>query len=506
VRRQIQVDLAAVPRIPLADGTLSDDAPTPVPTPLPSAPDASVPAPPTDVSARAWRALAVASFGTVLVGFNSTATNIAITDIRDGFGATASQVGWGVAGYFIGTAAFLPLAGRLADRVGRKRIFQIGLVLFGVSSLLSAAAPTIWTLNAARVMQAVGGAAVLPSSLALALPLFPENRRTTAVGMWSAAGPLAAGIAPGLAALILAAGGWRMVYFVSAPISVVMFVMALRTLEEQPTPPVTSRLDILGAAAGTIAVAAIVAAVMQGGDTWGYASPVTISVSALGVAALAVFITNSARHPAPLLNLALFRRRGVWVTNLANSLISITSMSIWFVWPTFLRDMWGYSAIGVGLGVTVGPVAAGASTVVASRIGDRVGRIALCRLGAAISLLAVAWQFSRLGVEANYWLDFAPGPILYGIGWGMSTPILNSIALSSVDEEFFGETNGLFNTLRYAAAALGTGAMFALLPVTSGVGALAYYDRTLLFYVVVGLAACASLWIPMNERKVRTPR
>ena len=309
-----------------------------------------------------------------------------------------------------------------------------------------------------------------------------------------------------IAAVILAAGGWRMVYFVSAPVAALMFVMALRTLEEQPTAPVTSRLDVLGAVAGTIAVAAIVAAIMQGGDTWGYGSPVTISMASVGVVALVVFITNSARHPAPLLNLGLFRSRGVWVTNLANFLISITSLSIWFVWPTFLRDMWGYSAIGVGLGVTVGPIAAGTSTVLASRIADRVGRVALCRLGSAICVLAVAWQFSRLGAEVNYWLDFAPGPILYGIGWGMSTPILNSLALSAVDDEYFGETNGLFNTLRYAAAALGTGAMFALLPVTEGVAALEYYDRTLLFYVMVGLAAFASLWIPMNEGRTRTRR
>ena len=98
----------------------------------------------------------------------------------------------------------MPLAGRLADRIGRKRIFQLGLLAFALSAFFSATAGTVITLNLSRVLQAFAGAAILPSSLALVLPLFPESRRTTAVGLWSAAGPLGAGVAPGVAALILA--------------------------------------------------------------------------------------------------------------------------------------------------------------------------------------------------------------------------------------------------------------------------------------------------------------
>ncbi|MDG2112992.1 MAG: MFS transporter, partial [Actinomycetota bacterium] len=278
MRLEFPVDLAAVPRIPRADGLLEEAEPR-----APSAPEA--------VSGRAWRALVVASLGTVLVGFNSTATNIALDDIKAGFvGATAAEVGWGVAGYFIGTAAFLPLGGRLADRLGRKRMFQAGLVLFAMSAVLSAAAPTVWTLNLARVLQAIAGAAILPSSLSLVLPLFPASRRTTAVGMWSAAGPLAAAVAPVAAALILSAGGWRLVYFVSAPVAALMFLLAHVVLDELPPPPVRQRLDIVGAVAGTIAVASVVAAVMQGGTQWGLTSTTTITVGTVGLIAVVVFV------------------------------------------------------------------------------------------------------------------------------------------------------------------------------------------------------------------------
>ena len=193
MRRQIPVVLSAVREIaPIGDSNVAANQ-----ADMPTSGSKLQP-----VSPRAWRALWVASLATVLVGFNSTATNIALDDIQRGFtGASAADIGWGVAGFFIGTAAFLPLAGRLADRIGRKRIFQLGLLLFAVSAFFSATAGTVITLNLSRVLQAFAGAAILPSSLALVLPLFPESRRTSAVGLWSAAGPLGAGIAPGVAAV-----------------------------------------------------------------------------------------------------------------------------------------------------------------------------------------------------------------------------------------------------------------------------------------------------------------
>lgn len=450
------------------------------------------------VSGRAWRALTVASLGTVLVGFNSTATNIALDSIRQSFdGATAADVGWGIAGYMIGTAAFLPLAGRLADRIGRKRIFQTGLALFALSAVASAFAPTVWTLNLARVLQAIGGAAILPASLSLVLPLFPESRRTSAVGLWSAAGPLAAGIAPGLSALLLGTVGWRFLYFVSAPVAALMFFVAWRLLTELSPPEVKHRLDVTGAAAGTIGLAALVTAIMQGGRVWGWTSPVTLVVTAVGAGAFAWFIVNSLRHPEPLLNLHLLRGRGVWVTQLANFLVGISSQSIWLIWPLFMFNFWGYSEFQVGFGVTVGPIVAGASTVFFSRLGERWNAIALCRTGAAIQVIAIGWQVVRLGTEADYFREMAPTIALFGLGWGMCVPLLNSVALAWVDDSYFGEISGLFNTLRYAASAIGIAGLFALLKEEAG--SIIYYQRGLAFFLVFAIIAFVSLWIPIGR-------
>ncbi len=443
----------------------------------------------------------MASLGTVLVGFNSTATNIALNAIQSSYpGATAADVGWGIAGFMIGLAAFLPLAGRLADRVGRKFIFQLGLVLFGLSAVASALAPTVLTLNLARVLQALGGAAILPSSLSLVLPLFPESRHPTAVGLWSAAGPLSAAMAPGLSAFLLGTLGWRVLYLATAPIALVMFIVAWRVLSELPPPATTHRLDVVGAAAGTVGLAALVTAIMQGGRVWGWTSPVTLAVAAVGVIAFAWFIVNSLHHREPLLNLHLLRRPGVWVTQLANFFVSISSLPIWMVWPLFMQKFWGYSESQVGLAVTVGPIVAGTSTVFFTRLGERWNPIALCRTGAAIQAVAIGWQMMRLGAQVDYLGEMAPTIVLFGLGWGMCIPLLNSVALAWVDEIYFGEISGLFNTLRYAAAAFGTAGVFALLKEELG---LVYYRNVLAFFFVCAVAAFVSLWIPIGRRAAR---
>ncbi|WP_419916681.1 MFS transporter [Candidatus Poriferisodalis sp.] len=437
--------------------------------------------------------------GTVLVGFNSTASNLALAPIRDSFaGATASDVGWGVAGFMIFTAASLPLAGRLADRIGRKRIFQIGLAMFVLSAVFSAVAPTVWTLNGARVIQGIAGAAILPSSLSLVLPLFPESRRTTAVGLWSASGPLAAAIAPQVSGLLLAAAGWRVLYFVSAPVAALLFVLGLRMLTELPTPPTRQRLDIMGATACTVALLAIVTPLLQGKE-WGFLSFRALVLVGVGVIALSVFIANSLRHPEPLLNLHLFRRRGVWVTQLSNFLVGLSSQSLWLLWPLFLRGVWNYDFAAVGLALTIAPITAGISTILFSRLGERWPAIRFCQAGAALQIASVGWLVLTLGIQPNYWFVMAPSICMFGTGWGMCVPLLNSVALKAVSEKYFGEISGLFNTLRYASAAIGIGVLFALLTDDSGPDSLIYYQQVAVFFLVAASVAFLSLWIPIGR-------
>lgn len=446
----------------------------------------------TSVSSRAWRALAVGSAGYVLFGFNSTATNLAFGSIADTFsGVSESTVSWVASGYFIASAAFLPLGGRLADRVGRRRIFNVGLAIFALSAVLSATAPTVWVLIGARVAQAVGGALVIPASLSMALPEFPSARRSSAVATWAAAGPLSAAIAPSGAAALLEATSWRWVYLVSAPVALAALGLSYLFVAESSGDDDDGRLDFVGTAVAVAAVALLIVGISQG-TSWGWTSPLTsiVIVGALGLGAL--FLRRSLHHPTPLLNLSLFRIPEVLVANLANFAMSVTSLSIWLIWPLWLGRVWDYSTAQVGLAITIGPVVAGPAALFGGRLADRYGQRWLMIIGTAISTSAVTWSFFRFSSEPNYLVDFMPVVAGFGFGWGLSNPSMNSWALSSVPQAVFGEVNAAFNTIRNFGAAIGTAGAIAIVGSADRPDAIDAYARANLFFAVwVGLSFVA---------------
>ncbi len=418
---------------------------------------------PADVSTRAWRALAVGSAGYVLFGFNATATNLSFAAIADDFdGVSETVVAWVAAGYFIASAAFLPLGGRLADRLGRRRVFNAGLIGFTLTALISAAAPTIWILIAARSLQAVAAALVIPSSLSMALPEFPQHRRSSAVATWAAAGPLSAAIAPSAAAALLEVSSWRVVYFVTAPVALVTLALSLRFVARSRADEVEGRLDVAGTVLATLAIGLLVLSISQG-RVWGWTSAATIGAAAASVVLGVAFLRRSLRHPTPLLNLSLFRVPQVAAANLANLAMSTTSLSIWLVWPLFLGRVWDYSNGRIGLAITAGPICAGPASLIGGRLADRYGQRWLMIGGSALATGAVLWSWWRLGAEPNYVRDLLPSIMAFGTGWGLSNPSMNSWALARVDQDVYGEVNASFNTIRNLGGAIGVSIAVAII-------------------------------------------
>ncbi len=464
----------------------------------------ATPAAPTAAPAvprRAWRALAVGAAGYVLFGFNSTATNLAFDAIADDFdGVSATIVAWVASGYFIASAAFLPLAGRLADRLGRRRVFNAGLLGFVATAVVSALAPTVWILIAARTLQAVAAALVIPSSLSMALPEFPAERRPSAVATWAAAGPLSAAIAPSAAAALLEVSSWRVVYFVSAPAALLAFLLSLRFVAPSRAEEVEGRLDLAGTVLATLAIGGLILSISQG-SSWGWTAPATIGSIAASILLGLVFLVRSSRHPTPLLNLSLFRLPEVAAANLANLAMSITSLSIWLVWPLFLGRVWDYSNGRIGLAITAGPLCAGPASLLGGRLADRFGQRWLMIGGSALATLAVLWSWWRLGAEPDYVRDLLPSVALFGIGWGLSNPSMNSWALSRVPQEVYGEVNASFNTIRNLGAAIGVSIAVAIIGPEDRADVIAAYARANLFFagsvamscltIVVGVALVA---------------
>lgn len=465
-------------------------------------PMASTKSPPEEaISPAAWRALAIGAAGFVLVGFNGTATNLAFGDIIETFSRTPeTTIAFVSSGYLIGTAAFMPLAGRIADRRGRRRIFMIGVAIFGISALLSALAPNVWILVAARVLQSVGGALVIPASLSMALPLFPASRRSGAVAAWAAAGPISAGMAPTISAAVLQISSWRWLYLLSAPISLVVLLLGSRHLQEVATAPAKDRLDYLGAVLGTMGIALFVFGVGKGQD-WGWSSLIIVGCFVVSILSIAAFFTQSARHPQPLIDFSLFSSRQVWVANLANTLVSVTSLSIWLVWPLYLQRLWDYSSLQIGLALTAGPVAASLMTLLGGRIADRVGHRIPIQVGSVIMVAAVGWCWFMLSEDGTYVTSFLPGIAMFGTGWGLSSPTMNSFALDAVPEESWGSMNAAFNTLRNVAGAVGVAAVVAFIGDSDRLDIVAAFDRTFAFlFVFTALGAACVLLLYPNKK------
>jgi len=246
----------------------------------------------------------------------------------------------------------------LADRIGRRKVFFAGVVIFTVSSALAGTAPTAGLLIGARVIQAVGAAALLPSSLALVLGEFPREKRATAVGIWGAVGALAAATGPTLGALIIDAASWRLAFFVNLPIGALTIFLGSRLLRESKDPDAAQRQDLLGIPLLIAGVGALALGIVQS-DEWGWGGTRTLAAFAASAVILPLFILRSATYHSPALDLTLFRNRNFRMANLATASFGIAFAAMFLGTVLFLTNVWQYSILQAGLLIAPGPFIAG---------------------------------------------------------------------------------------------------------------------------------------------------
>lgn len=444
------------------------------------------------VPSGSWAALSLAALAFSIVMFNVTGTNIAFSSIAETFeGASRSSLSWALSGYSITLATFMVLAGRMADRVGRRRVFFIGVSVFLCGSLLSALAPRAGVFVAGRIVQGLGGSLAVPSSLALVLPGFPASRRTTAVATWTASGSTGAAIAPSLSAFIVHGLGWRYIYLISAPIVGFVLVVGRRWLIETKTQTPTDRIDLVGVPMGTAAIGLFAVAIVQG-PKWGWTSFPILGCVAGAALLIPLFVVRSLRHSAPLLDLRLFKVRNVWTASLANVFLSMMGQSIWLVWPLFLTGIWGYSLLDAGLAITPAPVCSAVTGLISGRMADRYGPRLLISVGSLLPILVMLWITFRFTSEPAYWTTFFPAVVCFGIGFGMTYSPLNSAALEGVSPDVFGEVNAAFNTIRNLAGGLGIAIVVAILGDSDRI-AFETFDKV--FYLFAFLSAVPAVVI-----------
>jgi EmrB/QacA subfamily drug resistance transporter len=408
------------------------------------------------------RVLAIASVATFLASLDLFIVNVAFPDIQLSFpGTSDAALSWVLNAYAIVVAALLVPFGRLADLVGRKRVFVGGLAVFLLASALCAAANSVGLLVAARVLQAAGGAALLPTSLALVLAAFPAEKRGGAVAIWSATGAVSAAAGPPIGGLLVQAS-WHWVFLVNLPVGLVMLYVAIRFLEEVRDPARGARPDLLGVVLLVAGVAGLTLSLVKAPE-WGWGSPAFVATLAAAIVFLIAFVRRSATHDAPVVELELFRHRSFAFGNAAALVFFAAFGAMLLGSVLFLTRVWHEDVLTAGLMIAPGPLMAGLFSLPAGLLGQRIGARAVAVPGALIYGLGGLWWVTQLTATPNFAADYLPGMLIGGIGVGLVIPTLAAATTRDLPPARYATGSGVFGMARQLGVALGVAILLAII-------------------------------------------
>jgi EmrB/QacA subfamily drug resistance transporter len=397
---------------------------------------------------------------------------------------------WVVTAYGVLFAALLTPAGRLADVVGRKRVFLGGAAAFGAASALSAVAPSVGALIAARALQGAAAAVTIPAALGLVLASAPEEKRVQAVGLWGATASLSAAAGPTLGGLLIEAFDWRAVFVINIPIIAVTLIAGLRALPD--VRPTERRLPDLG---GTLALAAglglVVVGLTKAGD-WGWTGAATLALLAGGAALLAFSLLRARRHPAPAIETSLWRSRMFGAANLTSLVMGGAMYSWMLACVLFVTSVWHYSILDAGLAVSPGAISSAVAAVIAGLSAERLGYRQVVAFGALLLVGCGVWCALALGPTPNFLGFWLPAGLVSGVAFGTAMTGLASAASVSVPSTRFAAGSGLNLTARQVGGALGV-AVLATILTSQGLGVGAFRDVFIFCTVAAALAALTAL-------------
>jgi EmrB/QacA subfamily drug resistance transporter len=444
------------------------------------------------VDARAWQILLITSVSIFLVAMDVTIVSVALPGIRDSFVEPPAVLAWVFTSYNITFAALLLVAGKLGDRWGHREAFLGGVVLFALASLLAAVAPNVEVLIAGRVVQALGSALIYPASLALLLPQFPPSRRSMAIGVWGGIAGLGGAIAPTLGALLVDAAGWRAVFFINLPFVAVAFVAGLAILPRGED-RVRERFDPVAVPLAALAVGALVLVVVEVAD-WGWTDPRILGSLVVAAILLPAFVLRSAHHPAPLLDLDLFRLRSFTIGNVAQALFVGSTFGWLVLMPSFFVDVWGWSPLKAGFGLAPSAAIGAVLSPFAGRLADRIGHRELVAAGCGLAAIGTLWWVVFVDDTAAYSTAMLPGMVLGGLGIVGGFATLTGALMSRVPPRYYSMAGAARSTLFQLATAIGIAVAVALQAADAGGGdAVAPYRSVW----IVATVACAASGVVM---------
>ncbi|MGY1695471.1 MULTISPECIES: MFS transporter [unclassified Geodermatophilus] len=405
--------------------------------------------------------LAVACSAQFIAVLDASIVNVALPPMQESLGLSPTGLQWVVSSYALTFAGFLLLGGRVGDLFGRRRAFVVGLALFAAASLAAGLAQEGWQVVAARFVQGLGGAVLVPTTLSLVATGSPDPRaKARALSLLTAAAASGSALGGVIGGLLTGLLSWRWVFFVNVPLGVALVLAALWALPGRPPGHVRGRLDVPGSVTVTVATAALVGAVILGEER-GWSSPATLGCLVLAVASAGLFVQVERRAAEPVVPLDVFGVRPVTVANGLSALVGGLLPTTMFLLALYLQRVLGMDPLQAGLALTPGAVGIALGARGASRWMAALGPRRSFVLGALVAAGSLAW-LAGIDVEGRYAVDVLVPLTLAMAGFGASGLPLTVTAMSGLPPERAGLASGLLNTSRQVGSAVGLAALVSL--------------------------------------------
>lgn len=401
-------------------------------------------------------ALALLAFSSLITSLDFTIIYVALPDIAREVGFSGHSMQWVVSAYAIFFGGLLLLGGRSADLLGRRRMFVLGMALFGVASLLGGLATTTTALIAARAIQGVGAALLFPATLSLVNILFEEGRqRIRALAVWAGAGAGGLSLGALLGGVLTSAFGWQAVFLINIPLVLAGGGAAFLVLRADGPRDRGRGFDVPGALTGTVGITLLVFTVAQAPES-GWTSAPVLAAGAAAVGLLGAFLVIEARSAGPLMPLRLARALGPALAVIF--VFGASTQNVVYFLTLFLQNVWRYSALVTGLVFLSLSVVIAAANFVAERLIVRIGIRATLLTGLLLGAAGGGLLAAGMAVDGSYW-TILPGILVYGAGMGTIFPTMFAAAGTGVAEQEQGTAGGMANT----AMQVGVGAGLAVL-------------------------------------------